>query len=105
MNCEDVRVRLVDYQRGRLPAAAHGDVRAHLEACADCTQAESVEQELTWVLERRLPQRPASLALKRRLAAQWSSSPPVPWWHRWRPALAPAMAVAAVLVIGLPALY
>jgi len=106
VNCEDVRVRLVDYQRGRLPAATHGDVRAHLEGCADCTQAEAVEQELTSVLERRLPQHPASLALKRRLAAQWSPSPPVaPWWRRWRPAFAPAVAIAMVLVVGAPLLY
>ncbi len=106
MNCEDVRPRLLDYQRGRLPAAAHGEVRAHLDACADCTHAESVEQELTWVLERRLPQHPASLALKRRLAAQWPSSPPGPsWWRRWRAVLAPAAAVAAVLLVAAPALY
>ena len=106
VNCEDVRVRLVDYQRGRLPAATHADVRRHLEGCADCTQAEAVEQELTWVLERRLPQHPASLALKRRLAAQWlPSSPLPPWWARWRPAFAPAVAVALVLVVGAPLLY
>src|SRR5207248_9380420 len=73
---------------------------------ADCTQAEAVEQELTSVLERRLPQHPASLALKRRLAGQWSPSPPVPsWWSRWRPAFAPAVAVAIVLVVGVPLLY
>jgi anti-sigma factor RsiW len=106
MNCEEVRVRLVDYQRGRLPAAAQGDVRAHLEGCAECSRAEAVEQELTWVLERRLPQHPASLALKRRLAAQWPSSPPRPvWWSRWRPAFAPVAAVAAVLLVGAPLLY
>jgi anti-sigma factor RsiW len=106
MTCEDVRGRLVDYQRGRLPAQAQGDVRAHLEGCEACARAETVEQELTSALERRLPQHPASLALKRRLASQWSSPSPVPpWWSRWRPALVPAMAVAAVLLVGAPLLY
>ena len=47
--------------------AAQGEVRAHLEACSDCAHVEAVEQELTSALEPRLPQRPASLALKRRI--------------------------------------
>jgi len=106
MNCPDVRGRLLDYQRGRLPGAAHADVRAHLDRCADCTQADAVEQELTSVLERRLPQHPASLALKRRLATQWAASPPArSWWWRWRPILAPAAAAAMVLLIAAPVVY
>ena len=47
--------------------AAQGEVRAHLEACSDCAHVDAVEQELTSALEPRLPQRPASLALKRRI--------------------------------------
>jgi anti-sigma factor RsiW len=106
MNCEDVRARLLDYQHGRLPAAAHGEVRAHLEGCADCTHADAVEGELTWVLERRLPQHPASVALKRRLAARWPASPPVaPWWSRWRASLAAVSAVAVLALTGAPLLY
>jgi anti-sigma factor RsiW len=106
MNCDDVRARLLDYQRGCLPAAAHGDVRAHLDRCADCRHGDAVEQELTWVLERRLPQHPASLALKRRLATQWAATPAArPWWSRWRPVLVPAAAAAMVLVVAAPVLY
>jgi hypothetical protein len=45
--------------------AAQGEVRAHLEACPDCAHVDAVEQELTSALEARLPQHPASLALKR----------------------------------------
>ena len=105
MNCGDVRLRLLDYQQGRLPASAHGSVRAHLEGCAACAQADAVEQELTRVLERRLPQHPASLALKRRLAAQWAATPAaLPWWRRWRATLVPALAVAVVLAVGGPIL-
>src|SRR5947208_170137 len=106
MNCEDVRIRLLDYQRGRLTLPAQAEVRTHLNGCADCTRADAVERELTSVLEHRLPQHPASLALKRRIASEWS--PPVaPRSSRrwWRPALVPALAVAATLLIGIPALY
>ena len=58
------------------------------------------------ILERRLPQYPAPLALKRRLAAQW----PAPAanrsrWSRWRPGLRPALAAAAVILVTAPVLY
>jgi len=31
MSCDDVRTRLLDYQRGRLPVGAQEEVRAHLD--------------------------------------------------------------------------
>ena len=106
MNCEDVRIRLLDYQRGRLPLAAQGEMRAHLDACPNCTRADTVEQELTSVLEHRLPQHPASLAFKRRLAAQWPATGAEPsLWSRWRPRLAPALAVIALVLVATPVLY
>ncbi|OLC17923.1 MAG: hypothetical protein AUH29_00460 [Candidatus Rokubacteria bacterium 13_1_40CM_69_27] len=106
MTCDDVRIRLLDYQRGRLPHSAQGEVRAHLDECPGCARADAVEQELTSVLEHRLPQHPASLALKRRLAAQWAAPTAEPsWWNRWRPSLVPAFAVAAVVVAATPVLY
>src|SRR5437867_3372001 len=82
------------------------EARSHLNGCADCTRAESVEQELTSVLEHRLPQHPASFALKRRLAAQG----PAPAaersrWSRWRPSLVPALAAAAVVLVAAPVFY
>jgi anti-sigma factor RsiW len=107
MTCEDARERLFEYQRGRLALVAEGEVRAHLDGCAECARADAVEHELTKALEQRLPQHPASLALKRRLAAQW----PAPGaasrsrWSRWRPALMPALAVAALLLLATPVLY
>ena len=106
MTCDDIRAQLLDYQRGRLPLPAQGQVRAHLDTCVACTRADTLEHELTSILEDRLPQHPASLALKRRLTAQW----PKPAaersvWSRWRPALVPALAIASVVVVATPILY
>ena len=106
MNCEDVRIRLLDYQRGRLTLPAQAEVRTHLNGCSDCTRADAVEQELTSVLEHRLPQHPASLALRRRLAAEWpASATERSWWSRWKPSLVPAVAAAAVVLVAAPVLY
>jgi anti-sigma factor RsiW len=106
MNCDDVRIRLLDYQRGRLPLPPQDEVRGHLDACADCARADAVEHELTSALEHRLPQHPASLSLKRRLAVQWPS-PAVArsWWSRSRSSLVPAFAVAAMVLVAAPVLF
>ena len=47
MTCEEIRTRLLDYQEGRLPMTAHGEVHAHLEDCLNCAHTESVQEELT----------------------------------------------------------
>src|SRR5437867_4531823 len=99
MNCDDVRLNLRDHRQGRLEAAAEDELRAHLSACPHCAHVAAAEEELTDALERRLPQYPASFALKRRLAAQWPvaaqwplaaqwpvASPRPAWWRAWRPA-------------------
>src|SRR5436309_16120984 len=102
MTCDDVRTRLLDYQRGRLPLPAQAEMRTHLDACADCGRADPVEQELTSVLEHSPPQYPAPLAFKRRLAAEWP--PPAvqrSWWSRRRPARLPPVAVASA-GLGVP---
>jgi len=106
MTCDEVRLHLLDYQQGRLRLETQSTVRAHLDGCSGCTRADAVEQELTRLLEHRLPQHPASLALKRRLATRWSepargrSS-----WSRWRSSLAPALAAAAVVLVAMPIVY
>ncbi len=107
MDCGDVRVHLLDYRQGRLQPNLQDDLRAHLEQCPACTRVDAEEQILTDLLETRLPQHPASLALKRRLAAQWPSAPPPrgSWWSRWGRSLVPAAAVAVVLLVGLPLYY
>ena len=104
MECQEARGHLMDAQRGRLQSDLEGNLRAHLETCVACSRLDREERVLTEILERRLPQHAASLALKRRLAAQW----PTPivrtpgWWSRWGRSLAPAAATALVLLIAVP---
>ena len=106
MTCDEVRQHLLDYQQGRARLETQKVVRAHLDGCAGCTRADAVEQELTRLLEQRLPQHPASLALKRRLAARWSQAPTErSWWSRWRSSLVPALAAAAVVLVAAPVVY
>src|SRR5438309_1144428 len=106
MTCDEVRQHLLDYQRGRSRLETQQAVRAHLDGCAGCTRADTVEQELTRLLEQRLPQHPASLALKRQLAARWSQVPTGrSWWSRWRSSLVPALAAAAVVLVAGPVVY
>ena len=106
MTCDEIRLQLLDYQAGRLLPDTQDAVRVHLDGCADCTRADTVEQELTRLLEQRLPQHPASLALKRRLAARWAEPPARrPWWSRWQGSLVPAAAAAVVVLVAAPLVY
>jgi anti-sigma factor RsiW len=106
MDCERARTYLLDAQARRLPADLDAAVRAHVGGCAACAREDAVERALTDVLERRLPQHPASLALKRRLAAEWPTADGraaraprqrARWW--WA---APALAVALLLIVAVP---
>ena len=104
VDCERTRVDLLDYQRGRLDAAGHAEVAAHLESCAMCAREDSAEHALTEVLERRLPQHAAPLALKRRLAAQWPVQAPAapPRRRTWVGLLGLAAAVVALVLVTIP---
>ena len=103
MNCDDVRLQLREHQQGRLLAAAEDELHAHLSACPHCAHVAAAEAELTDALERRLPQHPASFALKRRLAAQWPAASPRRAW--WRPAPIAALALAALVLVVAPVVY
>ena len=106
MDCHEVRLHLRDHQQGRLTAAAEREVHAHLASCPHCAHVSTAEQELTDVLERRLPQYPASFALKRRLAAQWPTAAPQPsWWSAWRPAPLAGLALAVLVLAAAPLVY
>jgi anti-sigma factor RsiW len=111
MDCGSVRLHLLDHVRGRLAPPLADEVQAHVAACLDCRRDAAQEEAVTELLETRLPQYPASLALKRRLAAAWPEPAPLrraarsPWWSRWgRPAL-PALVVGSLLLVALPLYY
>jgi anti-sigma factor (TIGR02949 family) len=106
--CAEVRLHLLDYQRGVLGAAAHEALRAHLDECRECAREDAAEQALGEALDRRLPQYPAPVALKRRLAAAARAGAQVsPRPRRLRPALAAAGLAAAVLlgVLAWPGIF
>ena len=78
-------------------AAEHDAVRAHLDGCPACAHEDAADAALSQVLERRLPQHPAPIALKRRLAGQWATLAPAPP-RRCRWVAAGLAATAAALV-------
>ena len=99
--CDETRLHLLDYQRGRLDAAAHEAVRGHLDTCPECAREDAAEHALSEALDRRLPQYPAPLGLKRQLADRWTlPRSGMPSRRRWlRPSVA-ASALAATLLVG-----
>jgi len=107
MSCEDVHGLLLAAQRGRLAPDVRAPMDAHVQGCAVCTHEAAAEQLLTAALEGRLPQYAASVALKRRLAAQWPGlfAPEPSVWRRWSRSLIPAVAAAAVLLMIVPLYY
>ncbi len=50
MTCDDVRLQLLDYQRGRLSTQLQEDVRTHVDACSLCEREVAAEALLTSVL-------------------------------------------------------
>ena len=68
--CAELQPLLRDAARGRLDAERAALVSAHVATCAGCRALVDEERALDRLLEEKLPQRPASLALKRRLAAR-----------------------------------
>jgi len=111
MDCAGVLPYLLDHLRGRLAPPLADEVRTHLADCRDCRRDAAQEDVVTGLLESRLPQYPASLALKRRLAAAWPDPTPArpvtrsAWWSDWgRPAV-PALAVGLLLLVAAPLYY
>jgi len=97
VTCATVRPRLLP---GLEPTDA--DATAHLAACLDCRRWLEGERALTDVLEARLPQHPASMALKRRLAERYALAPEAkvqPARRRWPVVVFAAAALAAVLAL------
>ena len=103
--CTELQPLLRDAGRGRLDAARAALVSAHLATCAACRAVSDEERALDQLLEEALPQRPASLALKRRLAARLPpAAPPSPAGRARRAALIalPLAACAALVLVVRP---
>ena len=101
LGCHDARARLLDDQRGRLDVDSRRELADHLAGCAACAHEQAAERLLSEALEQRLPARPASAALRERVAAITVAAAPRARWHR---ALVPALAVAGALVLTVPPL-
>lgn len=106
MTCDVIRPLLREATRGALDAAGQAGVDAHLETCAACRKVAAEEQALDRLLVERLPQYPASLALKRRLQARLplvptGAPPPArPSRRVWAGVGAALAACAVVLVVA-----
>jgi len=99
MDCGAARERLSTGRAGEDRA-----LRGHVESCADCRREEEAQRLLTAALLERLPQHPASLALKRRVAEAAAAAPrrqALPRRALFSGAL--AAAAALVLVVAIPA--
>lgn len=103
LTCAEAQPLLRDAARGRLEGSLAATVAAHLASCAACRADAEGERVLDRWLEDQLPQRPASLALKRRLAAR------LPSVHvstgrarRWALLALPVAAAAAWLLVLRP---
>jgi len=101
MTCEDVRIHLHQFRRGRLDPTAREGVRSHLVECGDCAQVQVEEGVLDQLLETRLPRHAAPDALRRRLLllAPSEARPevPAPPPRSWRRLVAPARAAGLLL--------
>jgi len=100
MDCDKARELNLNGLRGRLSSEAMAELREHLSTCSACRDHAEAERVLSEVLETRLVQHAAPLALKRRLSASWPTSTLAPR-RIGRPAWAVARAMAAAASIAL----
>ena len=106
MDCNRARELNLSGLRGRLSSEPAAELREHLASCDSCRDHAEAERVLSEVLDARLPQYAAPLALKRRLAASWPPStraalaPPRICWSARAAAGAIAAAAAVALIVS-----
>ena len=111
MDCDEARELNLDGLRGRLSSEPAAELREHLSTCVRCREHVEAELALDELLDARLPQHAAPLALKRRLAAGWPAPSSAALgarrvWGRGRAAvLGMAAAAAVTLVAGSTAVF
>ncbi|HTT70401.1 MAG TPA: hypothetical protein VMG32_04190 [Anaeromyxobacteraceae bacterium] len=115
MDCQEVKLHLLERNRRPLEPSLEEGVGAHLAGCEVCRRAEAVERTLDELLRDRLPREGAPASLRRRLESTIASpegAPAVaprrparrPGWPSLRvalPTLAAGLAAAIVLVLFL----
>ena len=104
MSCGDFEDEVTAYVDGELPAARHAQVRAHLDACAECQATETLLRATVARMAELPAFEPASAT--RRAVLTKLDALPTPWWEQvkrgLRPAvLVPATGLAAVLAVSL----
>ena len=105
--CAELHPLLRDAARGRLSPERAAEVAAHVATCAACRSISDGERALDQLLDEKLPQHPASLALKRRLTARLPPLAQTPSPHAGRTRRAalialPLAACAALLLVLRP---
>ena len=99
--CAELQPLLRDAAGGRLDPARAALVSAHVASCAACRAISDEERALDQLLEEKLPQRPASLALKRRLGERLPPVAPPAHGGRARRAALIALPLAACAALVL----
>jgi anti-sigma factor RsiW len=106
-SCDEIQPLVRDAIRGGLDEATRARVYEHLATCPACAKLADEERALDALLEQKLPQYAAPLALKRRLQARLpplAATPAPPRRRalgRWLTPLSAAVAACAVLAVGL----
>jgi anti-sigma factor RsiW len=106
VTCDDVQLLARDAIRGGLDEPTRERVYAHLATCAACSKVTDEERALDQLLEKKLPQYAASLALKRRLQARLPPPATTPTRRRrsigrWLAPFSVGVAACAVIAVGL----
>jgi anti-sigma factor RsiW len=106
MSCDEIQPLVREATRGGLDEATRARVYEHIATCAACAKLADAERALDALLEQKLPQYSAPLALKRRLQARLPPLAATPARRRsalgrWLTPLSVAVAACAVLAVGL----
>jgi anti-sigma factor RsiW len=107
MSCDEMQLLVREATRGGLDEPTRARVYEHVASCAACTKLANAERALDHLLEEKLPQHAAPLALKRRLQARLQPMPqPAPRrrravFARWLGPTSLAVAASALVMVSL----
>jgi anti-sigma factor RsiW len=102
MKCNEIRELMPDLAAGL--AAATPEVKAHLEACAECAgKLEAFRQTMSLLDEWQAPEPSPYFDVRLRARLREESAKPSAGWLGWlsRPALAASLALVMVVGVGL----